>query len=159
MQCRACCLRISYESQEIFTLHDGPPYANGDLHIGHALNKILKDFINRYQVCLPAHLHAFGQRISFRNASYLRMMSLAENVFFRVLLYLFFVEVIRRYIKTRYYILLIQSETELKGLMIAAFARPKGVVCSWLGLSWFAHRTERYTHVDFAWQFVSCLCE
>ncbi|KAK3284624.1 hypothetical protein CYMTET_7727 [Cymbomonas tetramitiformis] len=34
---------------EIFTLHDGPPYANGDLHIGHALNKILKDVINRYQ--------------------------------------------------------------------------------------------------------------
>jgi len=34
---------------EVFTLHDGPPYANGDLHIGHALNKILKDFINRYQ--------------------------------------------------------------------------------------------------------------
>ncbi|KAG0613475.1 hypothetical protein M758_6G105600 [Ceratodon purpureus] len=35
---------------EVFTLHDGPPYANGDLHIGHALNKILKDFINRYQI-------------------------------------------------------------------------------------------------------------
>jgi isoleucyl-tRNA synthetase len=33
-----------------FTLHDGPPYANGDLHIGHALNKILKDFINRYKM-------------------------------------------------------------------------------------------------------------
>ncbi|GAX74373.1 hypothetical protein CEUSTIGMA_g1821.t1 [Chlamydomonas eustigma] len=33
-----------------FTLHDGPPYANGDLHIGHALNKVLKDFINRYQL-------------------------------------------------------------------------------------------------------------
>ncbi|KAH7430813.1 hypothetical protein KP509_08G016200 [Ceratopteris richardii] len=32
-----------------FVLHDGPPYANGDLHIGHALNKILKDFINRFQ--------------------------------------------------------------------------------------------------------------
>ena len=31
-------------------LHDGPPYANGDLHIGHALNKILKDVINRYQL-------------------------------------------------------------------------------------------------------------
>jgi hypothetical protein len=28
--------------QATFTLHDGPPYANGDLHIGHALNKILK---------------------------------------------------------------------------------------------------------------------
>ncbi|CAM9995406.1 unnamed protein product, partial [Scytosiphon promiscuus] len=35
---------------EKFVLHDGPPYANGDLHIGHALNKILKDFINRYQM-------------------------------------------------------------------------------------------------------------
>lgn len=34
---------------EKFILHDGPPYANGDLHIGHALNKILKDFINKYQ--------------------------------------------------------------------------------------------------------------
>ena len=33
-----------------FILHDGPPYANGNLHIGHALNKILKDFINKYQV-------------------------------------------------------------------------------------------------------------
>jgi isoleucyl-tRNA synthetase len=32
-----------------FTLHDGPPYANGNLHIGHALNKILKDFIVRSQ--------------------------------------------------------------------------------------------------------------
>lgn len=36
--------------QEPFTLHDGPPYANGDLHIGHALNKVLKDIINRYQL-------------------------------------------------------------------------------------------------------------
>ena len=32
-----------------FVLHDGPPYANGHLHIGHALNKILKDFIVRSQ--------------------------------------------------------------------------------------------------------------
>ena len=30
-----------------FVLHDGPPYANGDIHLGHALNKILKDVINR----------------------------------------------------------------------------------------------------------------
>lgn len=36
--------------QEVFTLHDGPPYANGELHMGHALNKIVKDFINRYQL-------------------------------------------------------------------------------------------------------------
>jgi isoleucyl-tRNA synthetase len=32
-----------------FTLHDGPPYANGSLHMGHALNKILKDIINKYR--------------------------------------------------------------------------------------------------------------
>ncbi|MGP1387703.1 MAG: isoleucine--tRNA ligase [Thainema sp.] len=35
---------------EPFILHDGPPYANGALHIGHALNKILKDTINKYQL-------------------------------------------------------------------------------------------------------------
>lgn len=33
-----------------FVLHDGPPYANGALHMGHALNKILKDIINKYQL-------------------------------------------------------------------------------------------------------------
>jgi isoleucyl-tRNA synthetase len=36
--------------QEPFILHDGPPYANGPLHIGHALNKILKDMILRVKV-------------------------------------------------------------------------------------------------------------
>jgi isoleucyl-tRNA synthetase len=35
--------------QTKFVLHDGPPYANGDIHIGHALNKILKDFIVRFK--------------------------------------------------------------------------------------------------------------
>ena len=30
-------------------LHDGPPYANGHIHIGHALNKMLKDFVVRTQ--------------------------------------------------------------------------------------------------------------
>ncbi|NHN87611.1 isoleucine--tRNA ligase [Acetobacter conturbans] len=35
------------EGKPLFVLHDGPPYANGNLHIGHALNKILKDVINR----------------------------------------------------------------------------------------------------------------
>jgi len=33
----------------VFTLHDGPPYANGNIHIGHALNKILKDIIIKYK--------------------------------------------------------------------------------------------------------------
>jgi len=35
------------EGRPLFVLHDGPPYANGDLHMGHALNKTLKDIINR----------------------------------------------------------------------------------------------------------------
>jgi isoleucyl-tRNA synthetase len=35
---------------EPFILHDGPPYANGALHIGHAMNKTLKDVINKYQL-------------------------------------------------------------------------------------------------------------
>lgn len=37
-------------SGEVFVLHDGPPYANGSLHMGHALNKVLKDIINKYQL-------------------------------------------------------------------------------------------------------------
>ena len=37
------------EGASFFVLHDGPPYANGDIHIGHALNKILKDIILKYK--------------------------------------------------------------------------------------------------------------
>ncbi|MDP6706151.1 MAG: isoleucine--tRNA ligase [Alphaproteobacteria bacterium] len=41
--------REQSKGREKFILHDGPPYANGNIHIGHALNKILKDVINRSQ--------------------------------------------------------------------------------------------------------------
>ena len=37
------------EKNPKFILHDGPPYANGSIHVGHAMNKILKDFIIRYK--------------------------------------------------------------------------------------------------------------
>jgi len=37
------------QSQKKFILHDGPPYANGHIHIGHALNKILKDIIVKFR--------------------------------------------------------------------------------------------------------------
>ncbi len=40
-------IRKASKGRKQFVLHDGPPYANGHLHIGHALNKILKDVINR----------------------------------------------------------------------------------------------------------------
>lgn len=42
-------LRAEGQDRKPFVLHDGPPYANGHLHIGHALNKVLKDFIVRSQ--------------------------------------------------------------------------------------------------------------
>jgi isoleucyl-tRNA synthetase len=42
-------LRAAGQGRDKFILHDGPPYANGNIHIGHALNKILKDVINRAQ--------------------------------------------------------------------------------------------------------------
>ncbi|KAK9235343.1 tRNA synthetases class I-domain-containing protein [Lipomyces kononenkoae] len=42
----------------LFILHDGPPYANADVHIGHAVNRIIKDMILRYQVMQ-------GRRVSF----------------------------------------------------------------------------------------------
>ena len=45
-------LRRESKGREKFILHDGPPYANGHLHMGHALNKILKDVINRSQQML-----------------------------------------------------------------------------------------------------------
>ncbi|XP_059947408.1 isoleucine--tRNA ligase, mitochondrial [Mesoplodon densirostris] len=40
-----------------FCLHDGPPYANGDPHVGHALNKILKDIANRYHMMRGSKIH------------------------------------------------------------------------------------------------------
>ncbi|AET38258.1 isoleucine--tRNA ligase ISM1 Ecym_2538 [Eremothecium cymbalariae DBVPG len=42
--------KVSFLKACLFVLHDGPPYANGDLHLGHALNKILKDITNRHQL-------------------------------------------------------------------------------------------------------------
>ena len=42
-------IREKNKGRKPFVLHDGPPYANGNIHIGHAMNKILKDFINRYK--------------------------------------------------------------------------------------------------------------
>src|SRR5438046_7869721 len=42
----------SREHAELFVLHDGPPFANGDVHMGTALNKILKDFVVKSQTML-----------------------------------------------------------------------------------------------------------
>ena len=46
-----------------FILHDGPPYANGNIHIGHALNKISKDIIVRYKNM--AGLHAIYSGVGY----------------------------------------------------------------------------------------------
>ena len=42
----------SRTGDEVFILHDGPPYANGNLHVGHALNKILKDIIVKHKTMM-----------------------------------------------------------------------------------------------------------
>ena len=42
-------IRKIYRGRSKFVLHDGPPYANGNIHMGHALNKILKDIVIRYK--------------------------------------------------------------------------------------------------------------
>ena len=53
---RERCTKILYdwqnekENNKVWVTHDGPPYANGNPHMGHALNKILKDIINRYKL-------------------------------------------------------------------------------------------------------------
>lgn len=53
-QLHARCVTHVYEAQqqlrkdaELFVLHDGPPFANGSLHMGHFMNKVIKDIINR----------------------------------------------------------------------------------------------------------------
>ncbi len=43
------------KGRPLFVLHDGPPYANGDIHMGHALNKVLKDFIVKYKSMAGYH--------------------------------------------------------------------------------------------------------
>ncbi|MCW5748765.1 MAG: class I tRNA ligase family protein, partial [Alphaproteobacteria bacterium] len=50
-------LREQSRGRTKFILHDGPPYANGNLHIGHALNKILKDVVTRTQQMLGKDSH------------------------------------------------------------------------------------------------------
>ncbi|KAF8477324.1 tRNA synthetases class I-domain-containing protein [Kalaharituber pfeilii] len=51
--------RQALPTKDTWVLHDGPPYANGDLHMGHALNKILKDMVNRTQLMQ-------GKRVDYR---------------------------------------------------------------------------------------------
>ena len=50
-------LRAQSKGREKFVLHDGPPYANGNLHIGTALNKILKDVVNRTHQMMGQDAH------------------------------------------------------------------------------------------------------
>eukprot|EP01113_Clastostelium_recurvatum_P033674 TRINITY_DN4481_c0_g1_i1.p1 TRINITY_DN4481_c0_g1~~TRINITY_DN4481_c0_g1_i1.p1 ORF type:complete len:932 (-),score=92.35 TRINITY_DN4481_c0_g1_i1:13-2808(-) len=50
--------QMTHNTGPLWVTHDGPPYANGDLHIGHALNKVLKDIVNRFKMMQ-------GHRVSF----------------------------------------------------------------------------------------------
>ena len=44
------------EGRPLFVLHDGPPFSNGQIHMGTAMNKCLKDFINRYKTMSGYHV-------------------------------------------------------------------------------------------------------
>ena len=48
-------LQAKTKSNPPFVFHDGPPYANGSIHIGHLLNKVLKDLVVRSQLLLGNH--------------------------------------------------------------------------------------------------------
>ncbi|XP_023224839.1 isoleucine--tRNA ligase, mitochondrial-like [Centruroides sculpturatus] len=49
--------QLENNKHDMFILHDGPPYANGELHMGHAINKILKDITNRYKILRGYKVH------------------------------------------------------------------------------------------------------
>uniref|UniRef100_A0A182NGD9 isoleucine--tRNA ligase n=1 Tax=Anopheles dirus TaxID=7168 RepID=A0A182NGD9_9DIPT len=49
--------RTALPAEKEFILHDGPPYANGDLHMGHAINKILKDLILKHNIISGRRVH------------------------------------------------------------------------------------------------------
>jgi len=45
-------IRAARQGAPLYTLHDGPPYANGDIHMGHVINKVLKDFVVKYKTMM-----------------------------------------------------------------------------------------------------------
>ena len=62
-------LRSNSKDREKFILHDGPPYANGHIHIGTALNKILKDIVVRFNQIKPS-FGVYSVKIIFNKKTY-----------------------------------------------------------------------------------------
>ena len=48
-------IREKFKGRPKYILHDGPPYANGDIHIGHVLNKTLKDIIVKFKTMIAKY--------------------------------------------------------------------------------------------------------
>lgn len=69
--------RMHGDGKNCFILHDGPPYANGNIHIGHALNKILKDFIVKWHYFQGRMFNLFlvGIVMDYRLRSELRVIT------------------------------------------------------------------------------------
>ena len=60
------------EGKPRFALHDGPPFSNGGLHMGHALNKSLKDFITR-SYAMRGYYTPYSHRRPCRGGRYIRL--------------------------------------------------------------------------------------
>ena len=66
-------IREARKGQPTFILHDGPPYANGDIHIGHAVNKVIKDMIlsKKSPVSFPGRIPGIKPPLLFRSSAIL----------------------------------------------------------------------------------------
>ena len=58
-------IRDSRKGREKFILHDGPPYANGEIHIGHSVNKVLKDIVIKSQILNCYNFITFNNQACF----------------------------------------------------------------------------------------------
>ena len=55
------------EGKDSFVFHDGPPYANGNMHMGHMLNKVIKDVISIHHIFLDGILMVYQLKMLFKN--------------------------------------------------------------------------------------------
>ena len=71
-------IRKNRKGKEKFILHDGPPYANGNIHLGHAVNKVLKDIVIRSKTFL--YLYTLELKKNYLTKNTLRMKIYIQEI-------------------------------------------------------------------------------